>query len=323
MPSIVDVGATGWPCRADLPGRRLQAHEKMVLLHTYLTTLGLARVRFAGDYDVEGDETQIPAYVDRTTVDLKSPWMRFDWNGGMLDRNNISLYFCVHLAKYYNNSNTGGDNAYMLATSVRGSASDADPWGEPNFVRSAPPGSLTSSSLNMYTLESRASDGDFALAAANRLFMSFCTRSICDRSNPLLNNLTWRSALNLYIERFDEYDLVQLENTGYSGATMVGSPQVFDSAGTKIGAAFSAFAFPDGVSARAGVPVIQKLPVYNGPEYIETQHAFLAPRSSFPAQTFKRLDFSGEEKPYFSVWSESYRPNGSDNLVRLIEWEDD
>ena len=162
------------------------------------------------------------------------------------------------------------------------------------------------------------------LSATNRLFISFCTRSHGNRSDPnVLSQLTWRSALNLYIERFDEYDLVQLENTTHYATTMVGSPQVFDSAGVKIGAAFSAFAFPDGVSARAGVPVIQKLPVYNGPEYIETQHVFLAPKSYFPAQGFKRLDFSGEEKPYFSVWSESYKPNDSNDLVRLIEWEDD
>lgn len=315
MTAIVNAGSP-WPSQANLPGRRLLAHQKMVLLHSYLTQLGLTSVPFSGCYDVAGSEIQVPEFTNNGEGTGMSSWMRFDWTGGVASANALSIYVAVELNHFFNNNYDRRENKYFLACAIRGAPNDANPLAA-GCVRSSPPGSVDAASSAYYVIKEAETAGDFLMAASNRLYVNFCARSVGGLA------ISVRPALCFYIERFDDIDCVWLNNTAHDGASMSGSPKVISrDTGTVIGSAITSYGFPDGIAARGGVPVIQRIPVYNAADYYESKYAFLAPRASFADYSVKTLDFSGEEKKYFAAWEYNYRPGNSDELTMLIEWDD-
>lgn len=316
MTTIVNTAGTTWPCEADQPGRREAVHAKMQLLANYLDQIGLTRVPLDVDYDTDGDETEIPLYTDNDSVG-KSAWMRFDWDGHPT-RAPIVLYFRVSLDKYFNTYSSRKRARYLIEVVVRTAANDADPYDGPNRIFGPRPLTFSSNSTD-YNVFEAGSVGDFFMLTDRRLFIAFCADSI-----NLVNTSTGlrpRSALMLYIERADDYDVVVLQDSPYFGVSISSSTAVFGALGEMVSSTIPEMFLANLIGNRAGKAVVQSVCYRNGVEYLEMSGAFVAATSMFPPWRFYRLDFDGAEKLYLSFASMAFLPGNRDDHVLLIEWE--
>lgn len=324
MPVIMGGVAHPWPTWAHEPTGRADAHAMMVLWAGYFQTLGLTRVRFAGDYDLEGDEGQIPQWASEAVVDQVSPKMRWDFAGGITDRPPISITVGVHLGRFYNPRSASGKNRYMPFLRVGIGSENPSPW-----VGSLPPGTMDGSSADYYTVApSDLVAVDFASSNGNALLLLLSPLSIGSAAGNVNGQLgPARGALELYVERGPDSDLIILGSpdavmpaTTSSGADYPRTTDtwpvarwthIFDSSGNiqnfSSSSEFS-LALANYRPLVNGKFVVQRVTVpASGVNEFVSEKLFVAGPVGQDGSVV-RLDFSGEERSYLVLPVRMFRP---------------
>lgn len=310
----------------------LGAHQAMLALHGHLMKVGLSRATTGTDYDVLGDETQIP-----TTLFDTSGWLAYNFTDAAQSDFPITVWFRI-IRSYWAGSATGSQ-AWGFQVRVSEGQAGGAPLGA-NLEIFDGVSNNNPSNGNTYPQYFYGSQGDFVRYSENALTVLFGL-------GMWSNAFGYGCALvELHIER--RYSAVDGSvgrgfcgwfapggpgQTGfpmwaYSGATYPPDPGLRGSCIVSSGDSTNIFMVdtwtrpttPQLMLSAGAAVVMPVLFLDQDTRPVAAGKMFTAPYSAFTQRQATSLDFSGATKKYFPHRPQSGNIRGS-SFTYLFEWE--
>ena len=312
----------------------LGAHQAMLALHAHLTKVGLSRATTGADYNVAGDETQIP-----TTYPNVSNWLAYHFTDPAQSSFPITVWFRIVRGKW--SGSTSSSEAYGFQSRISEGLFGGAPLGAvlENFDGVA---NNTGGGTSPYPSTYSNSNGDFIRYSGSALTILFGVYQWQHSFGP------GNTLIEMHLER--RYSVVDgAVGRGFCGWFSTGGPgqsgmPMWASAGVSLSAhpqsrslyfvsssdvtnIFMADAYARCVASplilTGGAAVVAPVPFLDqNARPTVASKLFTAARSVFTQRQPVTLDFSGTDKVYLP-YNPGPNPNNvfPSSLTFLFEWE--